>query len=166
MFVSFICPSLTGLSHQLSLECSQSDASNQTFFDCGFCFLNTDHVTTPRGIFSFKVGHFHAPTQSFLLGKRNLLRQRIEFMGLCPFAFPPVFLTVEMRFRPAIRQLNRMSSETLQESQDISSRWVSNRGRVRSMTEPYEICVHELEGAVKIFYSISRIAKRKRVFKK
>ena len=110
MFVSFSCPSLTGLSHQVSLECSQSDASNQTFFDCRFCFLNTDHVTTPRGVFFFfKVGHFHAPTQSFLLRKRNLLRQRIEFMGLCPFAFPPVFLTVEMRCRRAIRQLNRMS---------------------------------------------------------
>ena len=65
MFFSFICPSLTGLSHQLSLECSQSDASNQTFFDCRFCFLNTDHVTTPRGVFSLKLDIFMLPRNLF-----------------------------------------------------------------------------------------------------
>ena len=37
----------------------------QTFFACQFCFLNTDHVTTLRRVFSFKVGDFEARTQSF-----------------------------------------------------------------------------------------------------
>ena len=36
-----------------------------TFFACRFGFPNTDHVTVPRRVFSFKVGHLRARTQSF-----------------------------------------------------------------------------------------------------
>ena len=42
-----------------------------TFFAVNFVFTNTDHVTIPRRVFSFKVGHFHAHTHgkgSKLLG--------------------------------------------------------------------------------------------------
>ena len=36
----------------------------QILFACRFCFPNTDHVTIPRRVFSFKVGQFHVRTQS------------------------------------------------------------------------------------------------------
>ena len=43
-----------------------------TFFFCRFCFPNTDHVTIPRRVFSFKVGHFHSRTWYFLMNKTKV----------------------------------------------------------------------------------------------
>ena len=44
---------------------SSIPSTQKTFFACLFCFPNIDHVTIPRRVFSFKVGHFHACTRSF-----------------------------------------------------------------------------------------------------
>ena len=44
---------------------SQKQTEELTLFACRFCFPNTDHVTIPRRVFSFKVKHFHACMQSF-----------------------------------------------------------------------------------------------------
>ena len=44
------------------------------YFDCAFCFSNTDHERILKRIFSFKVGYFHDCTESIFLMKTTEIR--------------------------------------------------------------------------------------------